>query len=193
MVEPLSLSGESFMQDLAPWVAARRDCPGARRMESLRVVSVRHFKDSQGAQTAFAQAGLAWPELTLDLEAAGELLVVRRHPEEIILVGESHPAVAELLAALTPGRDPEAVAIEMTHGLGVIELQGPRLDDWLARLVDRSSIPAAGRASRCRLVDVAVLLIRPEGNLIRLVADRSLFPYLAHWLAFAHEGAFSDS
>ncbi|MFO1287416.1 MAG: hypothetical protein U1F49_13375 [Rubrivivax sp.] len=193
MVEPLSVSDKSFMQDLAPWVAARRDCPGARRMESMRVVVVRHFEGSQGAQAAFAQAGLAWPERTLDLEVAGELLVVRRHPEEVILIGENHPALANLLSALTPGRDPEAMAIEVTHGLGVVELQGPRLDDWLARLVDRSSMPAAGQASHCRLVDVAVLLIRPERNLIRLVADRSLFPYLAHWLAFAHEGAFADS
>ncbi|GAB2601119.1 hypothetical protein GCM10027034_37880 [Ramlibacter solisilvae] len=109
------------------------------------------------------------------------------------MLGESATAISDLLTALTPGRVPNAMAIDMTHGLGTVELHGPRLDGWLARLVDQSAIPTEGRASRCRLVDIPVLLLRPATDSLRLVADRSLFPYVAHWLAFSHEGAFEDS
>jgi len=192
MVEPLQLSSDSFMQDIAPWPGDGRGNPAARRLDSVRVVAVRHFKGSESAQAAFAHANIAWPAKTLDLETSGGLLIARRQPEEIIVVGESNAALDALLAALTPGREADALAIDLTHGLGVIEMRGPQLGDWLARLVDVSAIPAAGRASRCRLVDVPVLLIRPDSETIRLVADRSLFPYLAHWLAFSHEAAFSS-
>jgi sarcosine oxidase gamma subunit len=193
MVEALPLAPDSFMQDLVRWPGEGRDRPAARRMETMRVVAVRHFAASASAQAAFGHAGVEWPAKTRDLEASGGLLVARRQPEEVIVVGEGQPALDALLAALAPGREADAIAIELTHGLGVIELRGPRLDDWLARLVDVSAIPAPGRSSRCRLVDVPVLLLRPAGETVLMVADRSLFPYLAHWLAFSHEGAFSDS
>ena len=102
-------------------------------------------------------------------------------------------AIDRLLAALVPGRAADALAFGLTHGLGVVQLHGPRLDDWLAHVVDASAIPAPGGASRCRLVDIAVVLLRPAADSVRVIADRALFPYLADWLAFSHEGAFEDS
>ncbi|MDN3922153.1 hypothetical protein [Roseateles violae] len=192
MVEPLSVSANAFMQNLLPWIDADADRPGARRLNAMRVVSIRHITGSPAAQLALSQSGFAWPERSTDLVSADGLLATRRHAGEIIVVGDDAAALQKILHELAPGVDLEVMAIEMTHGTGVIELHGPRLDEWLAHLVDHSAIPAEGRASRCRLVDVPVLLVRPEADRIRLVADRSLFPYLAQWLAFSHEGAFSD-
>lgn len=194
MVEPLSQSDDSFMQDLLPWITAPAHRPGARRVEAMRVLSVRHFQASPAAETAFVQSGLAWPARTLDLVSCQGLLAARRHPEEVIVMGEGAlNELQQLLDALAPGRHPEALAIELTHGLGVIELHGPHLDEWLARLVDCSAIPAEGRASRCRFIDVPVLLARPAAERVFLLADRSLFPYLADWLTFSHEAAFPES
>lgn len=73
-----------------------------------------------------------------------------------------------------------------------LDLVGPQLDAWLARLVDASAIPAPGRASRCRLIDVPVLMWRIDAAHVRLQADRALSPYLAQWLTHAHEGAFGS-
>jgi hypothetical protein len=192
MVEPLSASANAFMQDLVPWIDADADRPGVRRLNAMRVLSVRHITGSPAAQVALSQSGLAWPERTSDLVFAEGLLATRRHAGEIIVVGDAAAALQRLLDELAPGIEPEVIGIEMTHGTGVIELHGPRLDQWLAHLVDHSAIPAEGRASWCRLVDVPVLLVRTESAQIFLVADRSLFPYLAQWLAFSLEGAFSD-
>lgn len=194
MVDPLPLSDDAFMQDLVPWIAAQADRPGARRVEAMRVLSVRHFQASRTAEDAFTECGLACPARTLDLASSHGLLAARRHPEEVIVMGESAATVLEqLLVTLAPGRHPDAMAIELTHGLGAIELHGSRLHEWLARLVDCSAIPAEGRASRCRFIDVPVLLVRPAAERILLLADRSLSPYLADWLTFSHEAAFPES
>src|SRR3569832_1914809 len=156
MVDPLIQSGDAFAQDLRRWVRAGTNTPGARRLDPMRVVLVCHLADSPGARAAIADAGLPWPERARELHAASSLLVARRQPEEVIVTGDDADAIDRLLAALVPGRAADALAFDLTHGLGVVELHGPRLDDWLAHVVDASAIPAAGGASRCRLVGVAV-------------------------------------
>jgi hypothetical protein len=191
MVEPLLVSADAFMQDLVPWIDAAAGRPGARLAQAMRVASIRHLANSGAAQAALSQSGLVWPERTSDLSCAGDLLAARRHAGEIVVVGEQAAVFEQLLHGLKPGVDPEAMAVELTHGTGVIELHGQHLRAWLAHLVDHSAIPSEGRACRCRLADVPVLLIRPEATRILMIADRSLFPYLAQWLAFSHEGAFS--
>lgn len=195
MVEPLRTTGSPFLQGVAHWVDARHGWPGARRLDSMRIVAVRHFDDPEATKApraAFAKAGIAWPERTSQLESSNGLLAARRHPGEVILVGEAETQLQHLLAEMRPGRNATSLAIDLTHGMGVVELHGTALDEWLAHAVDRTGIPAQGHASRCRLADVAVLLMRPAHARMLLVADRSLFPYLADWLAFAHQGAFPD-
>lgn len=193
MVEALSPCGGSYRQDRIRWPAATGDVPGARPLSGVGVVAVRHFGDVPHAREVFQQAGLTWPARTLDMHVAAGNLVARRHPTEVIVVGNDLAAIQHVLAALAPGRVPEAMAIDLSHGFGVVELHGPRLDAWLARLIDVSAIPAPGCASRCRLVDVPVLLLRTATQRIHLVADRALFPYLADWLDFSHAGAFRAS
>lgn len=191
MVEPLPASSDSYAQGRVAWPASTSSAPGARRLDAAGVMIVRHLENSPKAREAFAEAGLAWPDKTLDLHLSSGNLVARRRPSEVVVVGEGPRSIRQVLAALAPGRAPEAMALDMSHGFGVVELHGPRLEDWLARTVDQSGIPAVGRASRCRLIDIPVMLLRPANESIQLITDRALFPYLAHWLAFAHDGAFS--
>jgi hypothetical protein len=193
MVEALSPCGSSYGQDRIKWPAATGDAPGARPLSAVGVMAVRHFGDVPHAQEEFQQAGLTWPARTLDMHVANGNLVARRHPTEVIVMGNDLAVIQQVLEALAPGRVPEAMAIDLSHALGVVQLHGPRLDAWLARIIDVSAIPAQGCASRCRLVDVPVLLLRTATECIHLLADRALFPYLADWLAFSHAGAFRDS
>ena len=196
MVEPLKLHAGAFAQDSQPWPAPQARRPGCQRVEGMGLVTLRHRSGSQAARELVAAQGLPWPEHTGemvgDLSGNGVLLL-RRQPEEVVVIApHAHPALAALTATLTPGQSSEVAAIDLSHGTVLVALEGPQLDDWLAHLVDVSAIPTTiGRASRTRLADIAVLLVRLASDRIWLVADRAVSPYLAHWLAFSHEGAFA--
>lgn len=193
----LQVSERAFLQDLHPWVVRSATLPGCRRRAELRVVSLRHGHASQPARLAVEGLQLRWPEATGELHRdsdAGSTLVVRRDPEELLLLSDESAATDALLQALPPGRHSDAVAIDLSHSALVLALEGPHLDVWLSHLVDASAIPRQrGSASRTRLVDVPVMLLHLEEDEILLVADRALAPYLANWLAFTHEGAFGKS
>ena len=196
MVEPLKPHAGAFAQDSHAWPLARAGRPGCRRVDGLGLITLRHRIGSQAARDAVAAQGLAWPEqtgaLAGDLSSDGVLLV-RCQPEQLIAVAPmAHPALAGLSAALAAGRSSDAVAIDLSHGMTVVALEGPALDDWLAHLIDAAAIPmTAGRASRARLIDIAVLLLRLAPDRVWLVADRAVSPDLANWLTFSHEGAFA--
>lgn len=195
MVEPLALAGApAFEQDRIPWVTAGPGQPGCRRLDGLRVVTLRHTESPAAAAAALEDIGLALPPKTGDLTSTGGLHAVHRQPEETLVLGPDAPVFDALLGALPPGRHADAVALDLSHGLAVIELGGPHLDDWLSHLVDVQAIPTApGRASRGRLVDIAVLMVRLAPDRLWLVVDRSLCPYLANWLSFTHQGAFESA
>lgn len=191
MPEPLAPSSQSFAQDEFSWVAAGPGTPGVRNPSVLRVVSVRHLKDSTSAREAFVAAALPWPGETNDLHLIDHAMLARRHVEEVIIVSPDQPALQQVCAALRGGSARDAIAIDVSDAMRVVELHGPALDDWLAHLVDASSIPALGRATRCRLADIAVFLMRVSPDRVLMIFDRALSPYLAQWLTFSHEGAFS--
>jgi heterotetrameric sarcosine oxidase gamma subunit len=118
-------------------------------------------------------------------------LIARLQPEEAVVIGPPGAIIDALLAALAPGPASEAIAIDLTHGALVIALEGPRLDEWLAHLVDAAALPrAAGRCCRCRFVDVPALLVRLAAERLWLVVDRALAPYVTDWLSFTHDAAF---
>jgi heterotetrameric sarcosine oxidase gamma subunit len=184
----------AFAQDLFSWVREGSLTPGARRLDGIRVVVVRHTYDGAQVSTAFeAATNLPWPLRTRELRSSERLSAMRCHPGEVLVVGEDESRVQQLMQEFSPGRTNQVVAIDLSHGMGVVELRGPRLDEWLAHVIDQSAIPDVGCATRCRLADLAVHLLRPAADCIRVVADRAAFPYLAHWLAFSHEGAFEHS
>jgi sarcosine oxidase gamma subunit len=81
-----------------------------------------------------------------------------------------------------------ACAVDQTDGVLALELQGPQLDDLLLRLVDSRSLPLSpGTASRARVADIAVTLVRLESDRLWMLAERAQAHYLMNWLQ--HAGA----
>ena len=191
----LQPSERAFQQDLHPWVVRTASAPGCRRLKDVRVITLRHAASSTVAHDAMRRLNLPWPAATGELEvtdATCSTVVVRRQPEELLLVGPASGQADALLAVLAPGQASDSVAIDLSHGMLVLALEGPRLEQWLSHLVDARAIPHQIRsATRTRLVDVAVLLMRLDTETVWLIADRALAPYLANWLAFTHEATFS--
>lgn len=195
MVEPLALAGApAFDQDRNLWVTVGPGQTGCRRLDGLRVLTLRHAAPSTAAEATLGAIGLTLPPKTGDVSSAGALHAIRRQPEETLVLGPDAPGLDRLLDAAPPGRHADAVALDLSHGVAVIELEGPRLDDWLSHLVDVQAIPTVpGRASRGRLIDIAALMLRLAPDRLWLVVDRALCPYLANWLSFAHQGAFEST
>ncbi|MEO7939864.1 MAG: hypothetical protein ABIR55_14660 [Burkholderiaceae bacterium] len=165
--------------------------PGCRLLTGVCAVTVRHFPGDTRAQEALQAADLAWPQGPGQLTGDDPWLAWRS-PQEMLLIGLRHAPVHAVLQSLAPGRSDSAVALDLSEALAVFELHGPHIDDWLSHLVDALAIPRqSGRASRCRLADVSVLLLRPDPERVWLVADRPTAPYLGNWLAYAHTGAFA--
>jgi heterotetrameric sarcosine oxidase gamma subunit len=161
----------------------------ARHLSDARVAVLRAIGDASMAGSELRSLGFDLPGAVGQFTGTGPWLVKRR-PDEFLAVG-----VHEQLQPLWAPRSlQQVVAIDLSHGQQVLELtgEGAQLDRWLARLVDARAIPsAAGTASRARFVDVPVFLVRLTGNRMLLVADRGVMPYVAEWLVYAHQGAFT--
>lgn len=165
--------------------------PGCQLLAGVSAVTVRHFPGDTSAQAAAQEAGLIWPD-SPGVLTGDDPWMAWRSPQEMIVLGMQLAPAQALLQSLAPGRSDAAVALDLSEALAVYELCGPLLDDWLSHLVDALAIPRqAGRAARCRLADVSVLLLRLDPERVWLVADRPIAPYLGNWLAYAHEGAFA--
>jgi sarcosine oxidase gamma subunit len=81
-----------------------------------------------------------------------------------------------------------ACAVDQSDGVFALELQGPHLDDLLLRLVDSRSLPRSpGTASRARLADITITLVRHESDRLWMLAERPQAHYLMNWLN--HVGA----
>lgn len=161
-----------------------------RRIEPLAVVALRHLPSAGDALArALQAAGIS------NMPAPGQASSNRqcpgawalwRCPSELTLLAFERAAADVAVAALAG--ETLACAVDLTDGTLVLELQGPLVDDLLRRLVDSHSVPAAqGSAVRARLVDIAVVLVRPQVDRVWLLADRSHDHYLANWLC--HVGA----
>jgi len=175
---------------MAESIAVKPQLPGWRIVCEFAAVTIRHFPGDTCARDAAQQLGLAWSDAPGRLTGADPWLAWRS-PQETIAFGLGRGRPQRLLELLAPGRSESAVAMDLSESLGVIELHGSRLDEWLARLVDAMSIPReAGRCTRARMAEAAVLLLRLENDRIWMVLDRSIRAYAENWLAYAHEGAF---
>lgn len=172
---------------------ARDALPGFVRLSGLTVITLRHLEGDTSARTAVQAQGLPWCAAPGELAGSGPWLAWRS-PRETLALGSDGTLLPALLQALAPGHSDSAVAIDLSQALAVFELQGPRIDDWLAHLVDTASIPReAPRAARCRMMDVAVFLLRLDANRLLLLVDRPVAAYVENWLAYAHEGAFAGN
>lgn len=175
---------------MADAIAAKPRLAGWRVVSEFAAVAIRHFPGDTSASDAVRQIGLAWSD------APGELIgtdpwLAWRSPQETIAIGLERGQLRSLMERLAPGRSDSAVAMDLSDALGVLELHGSRLDEWLARLVDAMSVPRnPGRCARARMADAAVLLLRLSEDRLWMVLDRPIRAYAENWLAYAREGAF---
>lgn len=175
---------------MAELIAPKPPLPGWRIVGEFVAITIRHFPGDTSAREAARQLGLTWSDQPGKLTGTDPWLAWRS-PQETIAFGLRRELVQRLLELLAPGRSESAVAVDLSEALGVIELNGPRLDEWLARLVDAMSIPrAAGHCTRARMAEAAVLLLRLADDRVWLVLERPIRAYAENWLAYAHEGAF---
>lgn len=167
------------------------EAPSWKVLADMGVASLRQLGEGDAAQAAARELGLPWPARPLQVAGTEPCWLAWRGPQETIALARERKDLRPLLEALAPGRDALALAIDLSEALVVVELAGPSLDEWLAHLVDASAIPRQGGcASRARLADIAVLLLRMQAQQLWLVAERPLLPYLEDWLGYARDGAF---
>lgn len=159
-----------------------------RVVEPLRVLSLRHHDAPHTIEAACSNIGL--PPLPGAGHFSGEdPVLLWRQPREWLFIGSSVAAAGRadaLLAALAPGQDPLACAVDQSAGTVALALRGPKLDMLLSRLLDAGAIPRTpGEGTRARLADIAVIVLRREPDCVWLLADRANDHYLADWLAYA--------
>lgn len=173
--------------------ATARPLPSCRLLTGLTAIKVSRFVSDTSVHTAMQSVGMAFPLTPGELSGSGPWLVWL-NPREALALGPDAAPLRQLLATLAPGRSETAMAVDVSDSFATFELQGPRLENWLSHVVDASAIPPeAGRATRCRLIDIPVMLLRLNHECLWLIADRPLGPYLEDWLAYAHVGAFAGS
>jgi heterotetrameric sarcosine oxidase gamma subunit len=161
-----------------------------RRIEPVAVVALRHLAGAGAALArALDAAGIAHvpaPGQALGNGKSPGTWALWRSPSEVTLLAFERTSAAAAMTAVAA--DTLACAVDQTDGTLALELQGPLVDDLLRRLVDSRSWPAEeGSALRARLVDIAVVLARPQPDRVWLLADRSHEHWLASWLAYAGE------
>jgi heterotetrameric sarcosine oxidase gamma subunit len=159
-----------------------------RRIEPLAVIALRHLP---GAGESLADAlcaagvtGVPSPGQALGNGQSQGTTSLWRSPSEVVLLVAERAAADAAMAALAA--DALACAVDQSDGTLALELQGPRADELLQRMVESHSLPMTlGSAVRARLADIAVTLVRQGPDRIWLLTDRSHEHYLASWLAYA--------
>ncbi len=176
------------MADLIP---ARPGLPTCRQLDGCTAITIHHGAGDNDARLALERDGLVWPALAGDL-TGNDPYLAWCSPHELLALGSTAQVLCALLDLLAPGRSATALALDRSDALVVFELAGPQLDLWLAHLVDASAIPRrVGSASRCRLADIPVLMLRPDFERVWLAAERPVAAYLGDWLVYSHDGAFA--
>jgi hypothetical protein len=168
--------------------------PSVRRLRGLTAMALRHSALDVTARSAVQGLGLAWPNAAGDVTGTGPWLAWRS-PNEILVLGAASAPLQTLRDMLAPGQSETSVAIDVSQAMALFELNATgsaaQLDGWLARMVDAQSIPHdAGRCTRCRCVDVPVMLLRLAPGRMWLLVDAPLAGYIGDWLAFGFEGTF---
>ena len=152
-----------------------------REVETLVVIALRHLPEADAALvTALRAVGISAAPVP------GQVLghnpwAIWRSPSEIILLATHREHADAAVAAMIDTSI--ACAVDQSDGVFALELQGPQLDDLLLRLVDSRSLPRSrGTASRARLADIAITLVRHESDRLWMLAERPQAHYLMNWL-----------
>jgi len=105
-----------------------------RRIEPLAMIALRHLPGAgDDLIAALHAAGL--PSAPAPGQVVGEgPWAVWRSPSEVVLLATERAAADAALAALEPAR--LACAVDQSDGMLALELQGPRVDELLRRLID---------------------------------------------------------
>ncbi len=156
-------------------------------VEPMHVLSLRHLPGGGLAALADALAAQALPALPQPGQSCGsERMLIWRSPNETLLLTQDAVQAAALLTALRPVPGALAGALDLSHGMLVVTLQGSGVDALLSRLVDAHALPReTGQASRMRLADIAAVVWREAPDRVGLLVDRANDPYLAAWLRYA--------
>ena len=159
-----------------------------RRIEPLAVIALRHLPGAGESLAAPLRAagvtGVPSPGQALGNGQSQDTTALWRSPSEVVLLATERAAADAAMAALAA--DALACAVDQSDGTLALELQGPRADELLQRMVESHSLPMTlGSAVRARLADIAVTLVRQGPDRIWLLTDRSHEHYLASWLAYA--------
>lgn len=149
-----------------------------RVRRDLRVLVLRHAL----RETSATQAGLPWPETMGDV-AGDDPWLARLGPREVLVAGCDSQALAGLAASFTAGAQAELLVVDLSEALQVRECSAPDAAQRLARCIDADALPASPRrATRCRLGDTAVVLLRPDARRWWLLAEPALSGYIEDWI-----------
>jgi len=150
--------------------------------EAVAVATLRYFTPSGAFAAAVRDAaGTALPEPlhAHEMHPPGMMLAWRSPTETLCLTADAARLAA--LAAQLAGRD-DGCVVELTGGLKVVRVTGPRTVDLLRRLGGTASVPAPGEARRGRMADVPVLALSLRAAETLLVVDRALLPHVLAWI-----------
>jgi hypothetical protein len=164
---------------------ADRDAPSFDADVPLYAATLRYF-DAHGpfAMAAAEAAGVPLPEAlgataVAAGPAAGLLLASLRPTETLALAQAAAPlaALREAVAGVAGG-----CVVDLTGGLTVLRLRGPRLAELMSRLGGGGTTPRVGEARRGRLADVGVLALCVRAEEILLIVDRAYALHLTSWI-----------
>lgn len=159
-----------------------------RVMHGLRVLALRHLAGGKtNLISAVAKHGLSLlpgPGTWRGIEPC----MLWTSTSEYLLLTTSAQAADDVLQALPADSQCLAYALDQSAGYVALELCGPGLDALLSRLMDATAVPQqAGRATRTRFMDVAVVALRKQAQGALMLFDRSQADYAVRWIRYALE------
>lgn len=160
--------------------------------EGLRALVLRHLPGGAAAveQVLAAQhlAGLPAPGTF----RGDDPWLVWIGPAESLLLTAKGKLADDVLAALQPGCNNLACAVDQSPAWLVFELLGAGVDRLLPRLFDAGAIPGhAGQGWRARFKDISAVVIRLGPSRVWLAVERPHGSYAAAWIGHAWPAALA--
>ncbi len=152
----------------------------------LQIAALRYF-ESAGDFAAMVrrQLGIALPQPLRFNAAPGTdsdptLLLAWRSPTETWLLSTDGAAVAGLATQPAPVAD--GCVVDLTGGVRVVRVRGPRAGDFLRRLGAVSALSHPGEALSGRLADLNVLTVCLSYEHYLLLVERVYGAHLMDWM-----------